>query len=76
MGRILWLLTVTNRVVKSSKKPDAFTAIQNKFGHRDQGLNSITLLHSAEYQKCPVTPQFTGGPSSSDFAAMVAIMEI
>lgn len=53
MGRILWLLTVTNRVVKSSKKPDAFTAIQNKFGHRDHGLNSITLLHSAEYQKCP-----------------------
>lgn len=62
MGRILWLLTVTNRVVKSSKKPDAFTAIQNTFCHRDQGLNSITLLPSAEYQKFPSYSTVHGRP--------------
>lgn len=74
-GRILWLLTVTNRVVKNSQKPDAFTAIQNKFCHRDQGLNSITLFHSAEYQKFPSYSAVHGGLSGFDFTEMTTIAE-
>lgn len=58
MGRILGLLTVTSRAVRSSEKPDAFTAIQ--------GLNSIAdaaqyqaahLLRSSQGAR-PIEPQF------------------
>lgn len=46
IGRILWFLTVTNKVVKSSKKTDALIAIQNKFCNRDQVLTHRSLpLH-------------------------------
>lgn len=75
MGSVLWLLTVTNRVEKGSKKPDAFTAIQNKFCHRDWGLDSIALLHSAKYRKSPSSSTFIGGPSCFDSAEMIAITE-
>lgn len=65
-----------NRAVKSRKKPDVFTAIQNKFYLRERGLNSIPLLHSGENQKLPSYSKLTGGLSSFDFAEMIAFTEI
>lgn len=52
LGRILGTLIVTNRIVKSSKKPDVFLVIHNKFCQRPK-LELHHSLISAEYQKLP-----------------------
>lgn len=67
LGRILWTLIVTNRIVKSSEKPDVFLVIHNKFCQRPK----LELHPSLTLSRVPEASQSLHGAQEASPASIL-----